>query len=192
LHKEQRDERGRMKSFKEGELVLWMPKATKIKGGKFTLPWKGLFKIQIFFDNNIMELSTISDEGVERININKLKAYHHENPPTDVIVVVIVDIRLNGKIRNTHRKKNKPNFPPNLYTKPKNLPWIDRKPRGTFTENNIEWVEEENSRSGIPRMCKNERSRKFNYKGGKKTIVPLYLKNYVNKEGSHKNRKVSL
>jgi hypothetical protein len=140
-----------------------------------------------------MELSTISDEGVERININKLKAYHHENPPTDVIiVVVIVDIRLNGKIRNRHRKKKKPNFPPNLYTKPKNLPWTDPKPRGTFNENNIEWVEEENSRSGIPRMCKNERSRKFNYKGGKKTIIPLYLRNYVNKEGSHKNRKVNL
>jgi hypothetical protein len=32
-----------MKSFKEGELVLWMPKATKIKGGEFTLPWKGPF-----------------------------------------------------------------------------------------------------------------------------------------------------
>jgi hypothetical protein len=35
-----------MKSFKEGKLILWMPKATKIKGGKFTLPWKGPFKIQ--------------------------------------------------------------------------------------------------------------------------------------------------
>jgi hypothetical protein len=33
------------KSFKEGQLVLWMPKAIKIKGGKFTLPWKGPFKI---------------------------------------------------------------------------------------------------------------------------------------------------
>jgi hypothetical protein len=43
LHKEQRDEKGKMKSFLEGELVLWMPKSTKIKGGKFTLPWKGLF-----------------------------------------------------------------------------------------------------------------------------------------------------
>jgi hypothetical protein len=64
-----------MKSFKEGELVLWMPKAIKIKGGKFTLP----FKIQKVFDNNTMELSTISDEGVERVNINKLKAYQHDN-----------------------------------------------------------------------------------------------------------------
>jgi hypothetical protein len=41
-----------IKSFKEVELVLWMFKATKIKGGKFTLPWKGPFKIQKVFDNN--------------------------------------------------------------------------------------------------------------------------------------------
>jgi hypothetical protein len=41
-----------IKSFKEVELVLWMFKATKIKGGKFTLPWKGPFKIQKMFDNN--------------------------------------------------------------------------------------------------------------------------------------------
>jgi hypothetical protein len=41
-------------------------------------------------------------------------------------------------------------------------------------------------------MFKNEKSRKFNYKGGKKTTISLYPRNYVNKEGSHKNRKVSL
>jgi len=39
-----RDEKRRMKSFKEGKFVLWMPKTIKIKGGKFTLPWKGPFK----------------------------------------------------------------------------------------------------------------------------------------------------
>ncbi len=50
-----------------------MLKATKIKGGKFTLPWKGPFQIQKMFDNNTMELSTISDKGAKRININKLK-----------------------------------------------------------------------------------------------------------------------
>jgi hypothetical protein len=67
-----------------------MLKATKIKGGKFTLPLKGPF-IQKMFANNTVELSTISDEGVERININKLKVYHH-NPPTNVtIIVAIVD-----------------------------------------------------------------------------------------------------
>jgi hypothetical protein len=56
LHKKQKDENGKIKSFKEGKLVLWMPKAIKIKGGKFTLPWKGPFKIQKMFDNNIVEL----------------------------------------------------------------------------------------------------------------------------------------
>jgi hypothetical protein len=29
LHKEQKDEKGKMKSFKEGKLVLWMLKTTK-------------------------------------------------------------------------------------------------------------------------------------------------------------------
>jgi len=31
LRKEQRDEKGRMTSFKEGELILWMPKVTKLR-----------------------------------------------------------------------------------------------------------------------------------------------------------------
>ncbi len=43
LRKKQRDEKGKIKSFKEGKLVLWMQKVLKIKGGKFTLCWKGLF-----------------------------------------------------------------------------------------------------------------------------------------------------
>lgn len=51
----------------EGELVLWMPKPTKIKGHKFRLPWKGPFKIQKMFNNNIMELSTISNDDIENI-----------------------------------------------------------------------------------------------------------------------------
>jgi hypothetical protein len=66
-----------------------MFKATKIKGGKFTLPWKGPFKIEKVFDNNTMELSTISDEGVKKVTINKLKVYFH-NPPTNVIITVFI------------------------------------------------------------------------------------------------------
>jgi hypothetical protein len=75
------------------------------------------------FDNNSVELSTISDEGVERVNINKLKLYHHSNPPTNLIILVVtIDIRPSGKITNRHKKETKLNFPPNLYTKPKNPP----------------------------------------------------------------------
>ncbi len=69
-----------------------------------------------------MELSTISDEGVEIVNINKPKVYHY-NPPTNVIIVdVIVDTKPSSKIGNRHRKKTKPNFPPKLHTKPKIYP----------------------------------------------------------------------
>jgi hypothetical protein len=83
-----------------------MFKATKIKGGKFSLPWKGLFKIQKIFDNNIMELSTISDEGAEKININKLKTYHHNNPQTNVIIMaIIIDTKYSRKNRNKHERK---------------------------------------------------------------------------------------
>jgi hypothetical protein len=43
-----------------------------------------------------------------------------------------------------------------------------------FNEDDIEWVEEEDSINGIPRMSANERSRKFSHKGGKNTTIPLY------------------
>jgi hypothetical protein len=74
------------------------------------------------FDNKPMELSTINDEGVGRVNINKLKVYHH-NPPTNVIIAAVtVDTRPTSKAESRHRNKIGPNFPPKLHTKPKNLP----------------------------------------------------------------------
>jgi hypothetical protein len=55
ITKYQQDDKGKMKSFKEGELILWiMPKVTKIKGEKFRLPWKGHYKMQEKFNNNTM------------------------------------------------------------------------------------------------------------------------------------------
>ncbi len=130
------------------------------------------------FDNNSIELSTISDEEVEKVNINKLNAYHHDNPPIDLIITIIaVDTRPSWKIKNRHRKRSKLNFPPNLHTKSKNLPWINPKPRGTLNENDIEWIEKKDSRSGILRMSKIERPKKSSYKGGKKTIILLYPRN---------------
>jgi hypothetical protein len=64
-----------------------------------------------------------------------------------------------------------------LHTKSKNLPWINPKPRGTLNENDIEWIEKKDSRSGILRMSKIERPKKSSYKGGKKTIILLYPRN---------------
>ncbi len=110
--------------------------------------------------------------GVERVNINKLKAYHHDNPRNNVIIIVVtVDTKPSGIFLNRHKKKRKPNYPHNLHIKSKNLPWIEPKPRKKFKENDIKWIEEKDSRNGILRMSKNERSRKVSYKGRKKTIM---------------------
>jgi hypothetical protein len=43
-----------------------MPKATKIKGRKFRLLWKGPYKAQFFSNNNIIKLSTLSNDGMEK------------------------------------------------------------------------------------------------------------------------------
>jgi len=48
--KENWDEKGKLKSMYEGDLVLRMPKITKIKGGKFRLPWKGPYKVHTTFN----------------------------------------------------------------------------------------------------------------------------------------------
>ncbi len=69
LWKYQQDDKGNMKSFKEGELVLWMPKAMKIKGGKFRLPWKGPYKVQKVFNNNRIKLSTLSNDDTKNVTI---------------------------------------------------------------------------------------------------------------------------
>jgi len=74
----------KLKSIFKGDLVLWMPKTTKIKGGKFKLPWKGPYKIHKTFNNIIIELTTLGNDEVKRVNINKLKEYHSKL--VDVVV----------------------------------------------------------------------------------------------------------
>ncbi len=88
LRKYQQDDKGKMKSFKEGELVLWMPKAMKIKGGKFRLLWKGPYKMQKVFNNNPVELSTLSNDDKEKVNINKLKDYWHN----DTLIIIMTNV----------------------------------------------------------------------------------------------------
>jgi len=76
LRKYQQDDKGKMKSFKERELVLWMPKSMRIKGRKFRLLRKGLYKVQFFFNNNTIELSTLSNDGMEKFNTDKLRNFN--------------------------------------------------------------------------------------------------------------------
>jgi hypothetical protein len=142
-----------MKSFTGRELILWMPKATKIKGGKFTLPWKGPFKTQFFFYNNTMELSTINDEGVEIVNINKQKTYHHDNPPTNVIITnITIDTRPSGKIKIGIERKAHLIFHLTCIPNQRIYLILTQNLDYFFNENDIEWIEEEDSKNGIPIM----------------------------------------
>ncbi len=45
--------------------------------------------MQKIFDNNIVELSTMGNDDVERVNINKLKEYHHNFLPTNIMVTIV-------------------------------------------------------------------------------------------------------
>jgi hypothetical protein len=63
-----------------------MPKSTKSKGGKFKLPWKGPYKVRKTFNNNIVESTTLGDDEVEKVNINKLKEYHSKNVAVNIMV----------------------------------------------------------------------------------------------------------
>jgi hypothetical protein len=63
-----------------------MPKSTNIKGGKIKLPWKGPYKVCKDVDNNIIELTTLGDDEVEKVNINKLKEYLPKNMVANIMV----------------------------------------------------------------------------------------------------------
>jgi hypothetical protein len=62
------------------------PKTTKIKGGKFKLPWKGLYKIIKLLIIILVELTTIGDDEVERVHIRKLKKYQSKSVVADIMV----------------------------------------------------------------------------------------------------------
>jgi hypothetical protein len=112
-----------------------MLKVTKIKKGKFRLPWQGSYKVQKIFDNNIVELSTMGNDDVERVNINKLKEYHHNFPPTNIMVTIVtIEMYLEEKSKTKKRKETNPRNPPCYVSKPENLAWIDCKPRNQLFE----------------------------------------------------------
>ncbi len=74
--------------------MLWFPKDPKIKEGKKTIMWIGLFRVKKAFNNNIVQLSTLSNEDITLVNVNKLKVY--QNP---IIMVITFTIIKQGKTR---------------------------------------------------------------------------------------------
>ncbi len=86
LRKENWDEKRKFKNIYEDDLVLWMPKSTNFKGGKYKLPWKGPYKVHKAFSNNFVELTTLGDDEIKRINIIKKFKCHSKNVATDIMV----------------------------------------------------------------------------------------------------------
>lgn len=64
----------------------------KNQGDKFRLPWEGPFKLQKMLNNNIVELFTINNDDMEKININNLKGYCHENTLIVIMTIVVEDL----------------------------------------------------------------------------------------------------
>ncbi len=101
LKKYQRDDEKHSRIFEDGDLVLWLREDQKIKEGKFLFPWIGPFWAKKTFDNNIVQLSMLSNEDMALVNINKLKPYQN---PMELIVINVAIIII---IENLEKKSTK-------------------------------------------------------------------------------------
>jgi len=148
-----------------------MPKTTKIKGGKLKLPWKGPYKVYKTFNNNTFELTTLGDDEVERININKIKEYHSKNVVANVMVT---NVHVKRYPSRYHQRKTptvvlKNSF--RLVSKPRRLPWIDSITK--IVDDEYFWTKEERSRSY------DYKAKSSNYKAIFKKGKSLYPVNYA-------------
>jgi hypothetical protein len=94
-----------------------------------------------------VQLTTIGDDEMERVNINKLKRCHCVNTPiTIMIAVIIIYIKHKSKVRNRYpRECVKPNNLPWSNSKSKKLPWSIHKPKVQIN-GEIKWIEDEKSK----------------------------------------------
>jgi hypothetical protein len=155
-----------------------MPKTNKIKGGKFKLPWKGPYKVHNFFNNNIVELTTFSDDEVERVNINKLKKYHSKSVVVDITMANVYVKRYPNRYHQNKSSTIEPKNSSNLVPKPRKLPWTNSIPK--IIDYEYFWIEEDESRS-------NEgKARNSRYKAKLKKEKLLYPTDYALRERGYK------
>jgi len=130
----------------------------------------------------MVELSTLSNDGMEKVNINKLKEYRHNNTPVVVMTNVVIVQKKSKSKWDSHHNANR-------NAKPKRLPWKNSKPRPNkpssqlWTNNDytdeIEWLPsgEPRFKENMPRKCRiNSRKRCYNYS---RTTEQLYFHKYV-------------
>jgi hypothetical protein len=74
IRKHKKDDEFFFKRFEDGDFVMWLLKDPKIKEGKFLFMWTSLIRVTKALNNNIVQLSTLSNEDITLVNVNKLKA----------------------------------------------------------------------------------------------------------------------
>ncbi len=79
-------------------MVLRLPKDSEIKEGKFLFPWIGPFQVKKAFHNNIVQLSTLNNEDITLVNVNKLEAY--QNLIITIIAMTIITQDENKNLSN--------------------------------------------------------------------------------------------
>jgi hypothetical protein len=97
------------------------------------------------FNNNNVEITTLGDDEVEKVNINKLKEYHSKNLLIDVM---LANVHVERYPSRYHRSRTSNVVPKNLsklLPKPIILPWIDSIPK--IIDDEYFWTEEKRSRS---------------------------------------------
>jgi hypothetical protein len=97
------------------------------------------------FKNNNVKLTTLSNDEVERVNINKLKEYHSKNVVADVMVA---NVHVKRYLSRYHRGRTSTVVPKKLsrlVPKPRKLPWTSSIPK--IVDDEYFWIKEERLRS---------------------------------------------
>jgi len=94
---------------------------------------------------NIVELTSLGDDEVERVNINKLKKYHSESVVVDVMVANVYVGRYLNRYHQNKFPTTKPKNSSKLVPKPRKLPWINSIHK--IIDDEYFWVDEEKSKS---------------------------------------------
>ncbi len=81
------------------------------------------------FNNNIVELTTLGDDEVERVNIKKIKEYHSKNMVVNIMVANVHVIRCLSRYHQSRTSTIVPKNLSGLVPKPRRLPWINLIPK---------------------------------------------------------------
>jgi len=130
------------------------------------------------FNNNIVKLTTLGDDEVEKVNINKLKEYHFKNVVANIMVV---NVHVEKYPSKYHWGRTSTAVLKNLFRlvpKPRRLPWTDSIPK--IVDDEYFWKRKKDQE------VVRERQEVVVTKLNLKKLKSLYPTNYALREKDHK------